>query len=98
LWKLKRNDDNSVDWESPLGFTYHREASTYEEFLDSPDPPEPRPDKQVVDDPDPPDVYDLPLAAMIPPPPQDEGDAEYDAVVARGEWRIVTPRVAELIA
>src|SRR4051812_15725917 len=37
-WRLTRNDDDSVDWESPLGFDWHVEAATYEEFLD-PGPP-----------------------------------------------------------
>jgi hypothetical protein len=65
--------------------------------LDSPDPP--AFEDQAIDDPDPPpEGYSFSLAAMIPPPPQDLGDAEYDAVIASGEWRQVTPKVAKLIA
>ena len=39
-WRLTRNDDDSVDWRSPHGFSWHAEAATYEEFLDSGPPAE----------------------------------------------------------
>jgi hypothetical protein len=81
-WKLRRNADDSCDWQSPLGFTYHRPASTYEEFLDDPDPPDPLQPLRDVDtsDPDPPDD-DLPWPAFAPPP-QDQRDVDYDAIAS----------------
>jgi hypothetical protein len=81
-WKLRRNADDSCDWQSPLGFTYHRPASTYHEFLDDPDPPDPLQPLRDVDtsDPDPPDD-DLPWPA-IGPPPQDQRDVDYDTIAS----------------
>jgi hypothetical protein len=93
-WKLRRNDDDSVDWESPLGFTYHRPASTYEEFLDDPDPPDPFMPLSEVDrsDPDPPDD-DVPWPATVPPP-RDERDVKYDELAsilrASKQWVLVS--------
>jgi hypothetical protein len=93
-WKLRRNADDSCDWESPLGFTYHRPASTYEEFVADPDPPDPLRSLTEVDasDPDPPSD-DLPWPVSVPPP-RDERDVEYDdlASVLRGSrtWTLAS--------
>ena len=93
-WKLRRNADDSCDWESPLGFRYHRPASTYEEFLDDPDPPDPRAPLTEVDssDPDPPDD-DMPWLWEVPPP-RDDRDVKYDETAAylRGSrtWQVAS--------
>ncbi len=94
-WHLRRNDDDSVDWKSPIGFEWHVPASTYEEFIGNGDPPDPwAPESESCgSDPDPPyDDDDVPWP-WLPPPPADKRDVEYDKVAAflhgSKEWVVV---------
>ena len=77
-WRLHRNEDDSVDWISPLRFRYYSPPSTYEEFVDLPDPPDPRAIEQNSpgEDPDPPD--DDYVWPEDPPPATDEREVHYD--------------------
>lgn len=79
LWDLIRNADDSVEWLSPNGFRYHREASTYAEFLDMPEPeaPDSPIDDDVGRDPDPPPDDDPPLP-VYPPRAETPEDEHYD--------------------
>ena len=94
-WKLRRNDDDSCEWVSPLGFVWERPASTYDEFLDDPDPPDPVAPLTEVDasDPDPPDPDDR-WEMVLPPPPRDDRDVKYDDLAAflhgSREWTLVS--------
>jgi hypothetical protein len=54
-WQLTRNDDDSVDWTSPLGFRWRTPPATYEEFIEQPDidvEPVYIDDDNTVDDPE----------------------------------------------
>jgi hypothetical protein len=54
-WQLTRNDDDSVDWTSPLGFRWRTPPATYEEFIEQPDidvEPVHVDDDNTVDDPE----------------------------------------------
>ena len=79
-WKLVRNEDDSVDWESPNGLSWRKEAADYHEFLPLPDPPEEEGHvgDHLTADPDPPDPR-TPLPA--PPPPRCDCEIEQDDFV-----------------
>jgi hypothetical protein len=74
-WDLTRNPDDSVDWVSPHGLKWQREASTYEEFGDDEGRVEngSRAEEVVADDPDPPGADD-----PLPAPPSPDGDDDID--------------------